>query len=277
MPGPAAELRRLLGDRLRATVGTGEPFTPRPPDDPGLFGHDSVARVVHADFTAMMVGGVASLLLQMLHPLALAGVWDHSDFRRDRHGRLKRTARFIAVTTYGSTEESEATIARIRRIHERVAGTLPDGTAYAASDPALLRWVHVAEAWAFLAAHRRYRAPTMPVAEQDRYCAEMAIVAEKLGATDVPRTRAQLDAALIATRPQLRYDARTAAVARTLLTRTPGTPPAAHALLVEGAIDLLPSWAAAMHGLDRPLLTRPALRLGVAGLGRVFRWALSPA
>jgi uncharacterized protein (DUF2236 family) len=270
-------IRRALGDRLRATVSTGEPFAPRPPDDPGLFGHESIARIVHADLTAMMVGGVASLLLQMLHPAALAGVWDHSDFRRDRHGRLKRTARFIAVTTYGSTEDAEATIARIRRIHERVAGALPDGTAYAASDPALLRWVHIAETWAFLGAHRRYRAPGMPIAEQDRYCAEMAIVAEKLGATDVPRTRAQLDAALVTARAQLRYDARTATVARTLLARTPGTPAGAHALLIEGAIDLLPAWAAALHGLDRPLLTRPALRLGVAGLGRMVRWALQPA
>ena len=262
---------------MRGTVGTGEPFVPRAPDDPGLFGHDSIARVVHADFTAMMVGGVASLLLQMLHPAALAGVWDHSDFRRDRHGRLKRTARFIAETTYASTEVAEATIARIRRIHEQVEGTLADGTTYSASDPVLLRWVHVAETWSFLAAHKRYRAPEMPLAEQDRYCAEMAIVAEKLGATNVPQTRAALDAALRSARPALRYDARTAAVARALLAADKGTPPAMQALLIEGAADLLPAWAAAMHGLDRPGLAKPAVRLGVAGLGRVLRWALRPA
>ena len=273
---PAEPLRQALGARLRATVGTGEPFPTREPDDPGLLGHGSIARVVHADFTAMMVGGVASLLLQMLHPAALAGVWDHSDFRRDRHGRLKRTARFIAVTTYGSTEAAQETIARIRRIHDKVAGTLPDGTVYAASDPALLRWVHIAETWSFLAAHKRYRAPHMRQAEQDRYVAEMALVAEALGATDVPRTRLQLDAALTGARPSLRYDARTAAVARTLLTRSLDTPAAAQALLIEGAIDLLPTWAAAMHGLERPGLAKPGLRLGVAGVGRVLRWALQP-
>ena len=269
-------LRRMLGDRLRASVSTGEPPPTRAPDDPGMFGHDSVARVVHADLTAMMVGGVASLLLQMLHPAALAGVWDHSDFRRDRHGRLKRTARFIAVTTYGSTEAATATIARIRRIHDAVEGTLPDGTAYRASDPELLRWVHIAETWSFLAAHLRYRAPTMPRAEQDRYVAEMAIVGEALGATGLPRTRTALDVALRDARPRLRYDARTAAVAKTLLTRSPDTPAAAQALLTEGAIDLLPGWAAAMHGLDRPLFAKPALRLGIAGVGQLFRWALRP-
>ena len=271
------DLRQELAKRLRATVSTGEPPPLRAPEDPGLFGHDSIARVVNADLAAMMVGGVASLLLQMLHPGALAGVWDHSDFRRDRHGRLKRTARFIAVTTYGSTDAAEGIIARVRRIHEAVAGTLPDGTAYRAGDPELLRWVHVAETWSFLAAHLRYRAPTMPRGDQDRYCAEMAIVAEKLGATEVPHTRAALDAALRRARPALRYDARTAAVAKTLLARTPDTPAAAHALLVEGAIDLLPPWAAAMHGLNRPMLAKPALRLGVAGLGQLFRWALRPA
>lgn len=248
----------------------------REPGDPGLFGHDSIARVVHADFAGMMVGGVASLLLQMLHPAALAGVWDHSDFRRDRHGRLKRTARFIAVTTYGSTEAARATIARIRRIHDGVAGTLPNGTVYTASDPALLRWVHIAETWAFLAAHKRYRAPTMPVAEQDRYVAEMALVGDALGAADIPRTRAELDTALTRARSSLRYDARTAAVARTLLTRAPEAPAAAQALLIEGAIDLLPAWAAAMHGLDRPLFVRPGLRAGIAGAGHLFRWALRP-
>lgn len=273
----ATDLRRALAERLRGAVSTGEPPPARAPDDPGLFGHDSVARVVNADLGAMMVGGVASLLLQMLHPAALAGVWDHSDFRRDRQGRLKRTARFIAVTTYGSTEAAEATIARVRHIHDAVGGTLPDGTAYRASDPVLLRWVHVAEVWSFLTAHIRYRAPMMTVADQDRYVAEMAVVAERLGADGVPATRAALDAALRGFRPALRYDARTAAVARALLAGPEDASAAAHRLFVEGAFDLLPAWAAALHGRDRPLLARPALRLGVAGLSRLFRWALRPA
>lgn len=268
--------RRALGGRLRTLVGSGTQDLSRPDGDDGLFGSDSVAARVHGDFTAMMAGGIASLLLQMLHPAALAGIWDHSDFRRDRHGRLRRTAQFIAVTTYGATVAAEAQIARIRRIHETVEGVLPDGTRYAASDPALLRWVHVAETWCFLAAHRRYVAPAMPATEQDRYCAEMAIVAERLGATEVPRTRAALDAALRATRPALRYDARTAVVAQALLAAEPSPLAPMQAVLVEGAVDLLPPWARAMHGLDRPALAAPVVRLGVAGLGQVLRWALRP-
>ena len=92
----------------------------------GLFGPGSVTWRVHGDVTTMMVGGMAALLLQMLHPAVLAGVWDHSRFRADMQGRLRRTARFIAVTTYGSRGEAEAAIARVRSIHARITGTLPD-------------------------------------------------------------------------------------------------------------------------------------------------------
>lgn len=137
----------------------------------------------------MMVGGISSLLLQMLHPAVLAGVWDHSNFREDLHGRLRRTARFIALTTYGGPDEARAVIARVRGIHARLRGTLPDGTAYWANDPALLAWVHVTEATSFLNAWRRYVEPRMSGADQDRYFAEMAQVAEGLGAAPVPRDR----------------------------------------------------------------------------------------
>ncbi|EZP55001.1 oxygenase MpaB family protein [Sphingomonas sp. RIT328] len=265
-----SEVHRLVG------FGDGAVDLTRPPGDDGLFGPGSAAWVVHGDLTAMMAGGVAALLLQMLHPGALAGVWDHSNFRADMLGRLRRTAQFISGTTYGATATAESLIARVRRIHDRVAGILPDGTRYSANDPDLLTWVHVAEVASFLAAHRRYRDPAFPVAEQDRYLGEYAVVAEKLGATAVPRTRAALDAYLTAVRPQLRVDHRTREVARALLRQPPARPAMApaQALLMQGGIDLLPDWAARMHGLDRRPLARPAVRAGMAGIGSVLRWAL---
>ena len=110
---------------------------------------------VHAD-AAMFPGGVAALLLQSLHPLAMAGVAGHSGYRGDPWGRLQRTSHFLATTTFGTVEDAEATIARVRGIHERVRGKDPRGRAYRASDPHLLRWVHVAEAHSFLTAHQRY-------------------------------------------------------------------------------------------------------------------------
>ena len=134
-----------------------------------LFATDSVAWRVNGDIVTMMIGGVSGLLLQMLHPAVLAGVWDHSDFRSDMHGRLRRTAKFIAVTTYDHAEHGIAAIDRVRSIHDRIGGVLPDGTPYRVSDPALLAWVHVTEAISFLNGWIRYAEPDMPLADQDRY------------------------------------------------------------------------------------------------------------
>ena len=142
----------------------------------GLFSPESVVWRVHGDVTTMMVGGVAALLLQMLHPAVLAGVWDHSQFRHDMLGRLRRTARFIAQTSYAERSEAEAAIARVREIHQHIRGELPDGTPYRADDPRLLAWVHVTEAVSFLDGWIRYAEPAMSPADQDRYFAHISQV-----------------------------------------------------------------------------------------------------
>jgi uncharacterized protein (DUF2236 family) len=174
LPDPARTIKNAIAGRVVALFNDrarGEAPVVRRPD--GMFGPKAVAWRVHGDVTSMMVGGIASLLLQMLHPAVLAGVWDHSNFRTDMHGRLRRTARFIALTTYGGRDEAEKVIARVRKIHDRVGGALQDGTPYAANDPALLAWVHVTEATCFLNAWRRYVEPGMSLGDQDRYFAEM--------------------------------------------------------------------------------------------------------
>lgn len=256
--------------------GSGTVDLDTPKGDPGLFGPGSITWRVHGDFTSMMIGGIASLLMQMLHPGALAGVWDHSNFRADMGGRLRRTAQFVSGTTYASREEAEKLIARVRAIHERVEGRLPDGTPYSANDPELLRWVHVAEVRCFLDAHLRYRDPRLSPADRDRYFAETAIVAEKLGATDVPRSSRAIDAYLDAMRPKLRANERTVEVVGALLSQ-----PAPNALLVpfreattHAAIDLLPDWAARMHGLDISGPRRGMARAGATGIGAIIRWSL---
>jgi uncharacterized protein (DUF2236 family) len=243
----------------------------------GLFGPTSVAWRVHGDVASMMVGGIASLLLQMLHPAVLAGVWDHSNFRTDMHGRLKRTARFIALTTYGGRVEAEAMLARIRRIHDQVHGVLPDGRPYAANDPALLAWVHVTETSSFLDAWIRYAEPRMRITDQDRYFAEMTRIAEPLGAFPVPRSRSQARALLSEMRPQLLCDARTREVARLVLTQPAQnwmTEPL-QALTMQAGIDLLPPWARQQHGLPNPALGSPLVRGGTLGIARTLRWAFS--
>jgi uncharacterized protein (DUF2236 family) len=272
-----ASLRQAIVLQVRQLVGgTGDDTVERNRKDTGFFGPDSACWKVHGDFASMMVGGITALLLQMLHPGALAGVWDHSNFRGDMSGRLQRTARFIAGTTYGDHAEAQGFIDRVRAIHARVVGRLPDGTAYSADDPDLLTWVHVAEVSSFLAAYIRYVDPAFPPEEQDRYYRETAEIARRLGARWVPQSRAEVAAYFRAVRPQLRYDRRTREVAQALFAQTPPSPAAAPAmsLAFEAAKDLLPDWAARMHGFRLHAPGRAAARLGVQAMGRALRWAL---
>ncbi len=275
-PDPAQPIKDAITARVVALFNDrarGEAPVPRRAD--GLFGPRSVAWRVHGDVTSMMVGGIASLLLQMLHPAVLAGVWDHSNFRTDLHGRLRRTARFIALTTYGGREEALAVIERVRGIHDRVGGILPDGTPYHANDPKLLAWVHVTEATSFLAAWRRYGEPGMSRADQDRYFAEMAEVGTRLGVDPVLRDASAAQRLITEGRAALRSDSRTREVRRFLLQSASRAPLAAplQALGNQAAIDLLPDWARRMHGLPNPALARPILRAGTLGLAETLRWA----
>ncbi|MBS7542814.1 oxygenase MpaB family protein [Ancylobacter oerskovii] len=209
-------IREAIERNIRRVTGAGVIDFDRPPGDPGLFGPGSVAWKVHADFVPMIVGGVSALMTQMLHPLAIAGVWDHSNFRADVMGRLARTAQFVAGTTYAARPTAETLVERVRLRHMSVAGVDAAGRGYRASDPALLTWIHVAETSGFLSAHRAFVDPGMPEAEQDRYFREMAIVARMLGAPDVPVTASAVDAYLRQMTPQLRFDARTREVLRVI-------------------------------------------------------------
>lgn len=264
----AGEVRALFNDRSRGE----RPVTPQ---SDGLFGPQSIAWRVHRDVTSMMVGGVAALLLQMLHPAVLAGVWDHSGFRHDMLGRLRRTARFIAVTTYGSAADATAALDRVRMIHDGISGALPDGTTYRASDPALLAWVHVCEVTSFLAAWRRYGEPGMTAADQDRYVAEMARIATPLGANPVPVDRQDAARLIERMRPSLVADTRTREVAGLLLRQRPARLAIApfQAITFRAAVDLLPGWARRMHGFADSLAARPLVRAGTFGLAEAVRWA----
>lgn len=269
----AAEIRRPFLE-----PGAARPAVVPAPFDQRLLSPGSPTFDVHADVTTMMIGGIASLLLQMLHPGAMAGVWDHSNFRTDMGGRLRRTAAFIAVTTFGPKAQAQAAIARVNRIHASVGGTLPDGTPYRADEPATLAFVGAVEALSFLKAWRRYREPLMNVAAQERYMADMAGIARQLGAAPMPATKAGAELLIRRARPQLRADARTREVCRLLLEAPPPSPTMApaHRLMIEAGIDLLPPWARAMHGLRPAGPATPLVRAGATGMGALVRWALKP-
>jgi uncharacterized protein (DUF2236 family) len=271
-------VRRALVRQVRSTFNDkskGERPVPRSPN--ALFASDSLIWRVHGDVTTMMVGGIAALLLQMLHPKALAGVWDHSDVHSDMLGRLRRTARFIAVTTYGDRRSAEAAIENVRHIHRQVSGTLPDASLYSAEDPRLLAWVHVAGARMFLDGWRRYSEPGMSLADQDRYFAESGEIARMLGADPVPATAVAVEQTIRDFRSELIADDRTRAF-RDLVLRAPATSlreAPVQRLLASAAVDLLPPFARQLHGLRSMALAAPPMRAATFGLARTLRWAFA--
>jgi uncharacterized protein (DUF2236 family) len=272
---PADLLRRRLVQQVRAVFNdTSRGEAPVPPSNNAFFERDTPIRMVHADVVSMMVGGMAALLMQMLHPHALQGVLDHSNFRADMHGRLRRTARFIAVTTYGDRRDAEAAIARVNAIHAHVQGTLPDGTPYSAQNPRTLAWVHVTEASCFLEAYLRYVRPEMPAAEQDEYFRQFALIARKLGADPVPESREEAAALMREMRADLSAGPDTREIARLIVERRPeGRMAAIQPALATAAVDMLPPFARTMLELDPPGLAAIPARLATQSLGGALRWA----
>ena len=233
---------------------------------------------VHGD-ASMFIGGLRALLLQTLHPAAMQGVADHSDYRNDAWGRLARTSRFIAVTTFGTSDDAEQAVAAVRVIHERIVGTMPDGTPYAASDPHLLRWVHLAEIDSFLRAHTAYGKDPLTGDDRDTYVAQTAEVARRLGVVDPPTTEAELAAALAAYRPELRATPEARAAVRYLLL-SPPLPVLArpgYAAIAAAAVGLMPRWTRRPLRLPwLPVSERTVVRgLGTAVTGTI-RWAMGP-
>ena len=275
MPDPVESLRLKLVSQVRGVFHDASAgHTPTPPSDDALFERDSPIRQVHADIVGMMTGGVRALLLQMLHPHALQGVLDHSNFREDMHGRLRRTARFIAVTTFGHRDEAMKAIDRVNRIHAKVGGLLPDGTPYQAVNPRTLAWVHVTEAQSFLAGYIRHVRPSMPMAEQDEYYRQFAVIARALGADPVPETRAEAERIFRALRHDLATSPEAREIAQLVLSQRPsGAPRSVQTMITADAVAMLPDWARGMLSLQRPMLTALPARAATWGMGRTLRWA----
>tara|TARA_B100000678_G_scaffold78312_1_gene64767 strand:- start:3114 stop:3959 length:846 start_codon:yes stop_codon:yes gene_type:complete len=275
-PDPLDPLRNAILRQVRAAFNQGKvPTDHTPPSDEALFAKDSPIRMVHADVTGMMIGGIRGLFLQMLHPAALQGVLDFSNFRDDAEGRFHRTAQFISVTTFGHRDRAHEVIERVNRIHTRITGTLPDGTPYAARDPRTAAWVHIAEASSFLAGYLRHARPDMPRGEQDEYYAQMAVIGRALHADPVPTTVAEAEAILRDLRGDLATSAEAREVARFVLAIRPrGFPAPLQQAIGAEAVLLLPPFARSMLGLDRPGLAALPARATTWGLGKTLRWAM---
>ncbi|QNP61867.1 oxygenase MpaB family protein [Streptomyces genisteinicus] len=255
--------------------------------DPGLFGPASVTWHAHAD-PVMWIAGVRALWLQALHPRAVRGVMQNSDFRRDAWGRLLRTADFVGTLTYGTTEAAGKAGARVRRIHSLLTAEDPDtGERYGVGEPDLLLWVHCAEVDSYLDVLRRSGLP-FGDASADRYLREQRESARLVGIdpTAAPAGRAELAAYFDRVRPQLAAGPEAHAV-DDFLRRPPVHPllvPARALLwrhLAALAYDSLPDWAHALYGRPAPPADAVSHRLAVTGglLRRVpsrIRWQLPP-
>jgi len=243
---------------------------------PRWFGPDAPICRIHAD-SAMFVGGLRALLLQSLHPLAMAGVAEHSDYQHDPWGRLQRTADFLAATTYGPIPEAELAIARVRAVHDHVTGVASDGRPYEANDPHLLRWVHVAEIDSFLAAYRRYGASSLAPGEADRYVADAAVVARRLGVPAPPESERALRDQIRMYRGELEGTPEARRAARYLLIEPPMHPVARapYTVLAAAAVALLPRWARWPLRLPYlPVAEAVVVRPAGEALTRTLRWAL---
>ncbi|MCH9835093.1 DUF2236 domain-containing protein [bacterium] len=278
----SAAVRGWLGEQIHTRVVGPDAVTRRAElfetSEPGWFAEGAPIRRVHGD-ASMFVGGLRALLFQSLHPRAMAGVAQHSDYRSDPWGRLQRTADFLAATTFGPTSEAERAVRIVRRVHRRVVGFTVNGEEYAASDPHLLGWVHIAELDSFLTAHDRFGEQPLVGDERDEYVANSAVVARALGVLAPPTSEQELRDQLSAYRPELRGNREARDAARYLLVQPPlplaGR--AAYGLIAAAAVSLMPVWT-------RWPLRLPWLPISEATLGRAvgdvvtksLRWAIVP-
>ena len=198
----AASVREVLSGRTDGQNEVARAIA-RPAGAPGWFAPGDAIWTVHGSVSTF-VGGIRSLYLQALHPLALAGVDRHSSYREDPFGRLQRTGAFIAATTYGSADLARQTVDAVRVMHRRVQGTASDGRPYSAQDPRLLEWVHIALVDSMLSAYLHLGREGE--IDADAYVSDMALVGERMGVIGPPRSQDELAERFADFRPELRVD-----------------------------------------------------------------------
>jgi uncharacterized protein (DUF2236 family) len=249
---------------------------PQAPADDGFFGPASVAWRVSADLSSP-IAGLRSLLIQALHPLAMAGVDQHSDWRADPVGRLAATSSYVSTILFGERAAAESAASRVRRIHEHVTGLDGEtGRQYAASDPALLLWVHAALVDSGIVACAMFGS-ALPPADADRYVAEMVVAARLVGVPEelVPSSAAALAEYMDGVRPELRCTP-AASESMTYLLDPPGLDADVAEIwqdIRDAAVMSLPDWATQLYGYTAPALTadrRNEIRQALGVLDAVY-------
>jgi uncharacterized protein (DUF2236 family) len=227
----------------------------------------------------MFIGGLRALLLQTLHPLAMAGVAQHSDYKNDPWGRLQRTADFLAATTFGPADEAQRIIDRILHVHSFVVGQASDGRPYSANDPHLLRWVHVVEVDSFLTSHTLFGEHVLTQEQRDGYVEDMSMIAAKLGVPAPPKTEQALRDQMKSFKNELQSTAESRDAIKYLMFNPPLPYPAraAYYSLVAATVATLPAWSRDMLRIPYlPVSERFALRPLGGLFTRGLRWITAP-
>jgi uncharacterized protein (DUF2236 family) len=264
LPAPLQAQVEKLARAYFAAPGLAPIEFSAPVGAPALFAPDSVTWRVMKNPVALFVGGVAAVLLELAEPRVRTGVWEHTSFRADPVGRMKRTGFAAMVTIYAPAETARLMIARVNRAHALIAGATPAGVPFRADDPELLNWVQATASFGFVEAYRRY-CRALPKPEVDQFYAEAAPVAALYGATGAPRNAAAMEALLATMRPSLEPSPIIPEFLN-IVRRAPALPSRfAQALLIEAAVALLPEHLRTLLALASRF--SPASQLLVRALG----------
>lgn len=251
-----------------------------PPGDPGLAGGPgSLSWEIHGDLASVAAAGSAAILMEVLHPSVMAGVYEQSSYRTEPLERARNTLGYVLRTTFGSTEAATALIGRVRKVHSHIEGTRPDGVPYRALDPELIAWVHTCIPWAIMEAFHRYRRP-LSTAERDRYLAEQAPIGLMGGAEWVPSSMAELGDYVERMRPLMAMTEQTREFVDFLAGDVDGEfgvgprKQLENRLALAASMTLMPTWARHLSGTYQPAPVRRAYLDPTARLqARLIRWA----
>ena len=224
-----------------------------PPGEAALMAADSVTWRIFGNPVAMLVGGIAAVLLELAEPRVRTGVWEHTTFRQQPLARLRRTGHAAMMTAFGARSRATAMIGHVNRAHARIAGTTPAGAPYRANDDELLTWVHATATFGFVQAYALCVRP-LSAAERDRFYGENQEVARLYGVAAPPSNEAQLEALFERMRPALEPSAIVLEFLD-IMRRLPLLPRIARplqGLLLRAAVQCLPEWTRSRLGLDGP-------------------------
>jgi uncharacterized protein (DUF2236 family) len=280
----SAPIRARLDVAATAFLADGKTPTidfSKPAGEPALVSPDSLSWRIFKNPVALFVGGITAVILEFAEPRVRTGVWEHTTFRTNPVARLRRTGLAAMVTVFGARSISEPMIARVRRMHDGIAGMTPAGEPYRANDPELLSWVQATAAFGFLSAYSTYVRP-LSSAERNQYFSEGREAARLYGASGAPRSEAEWQSLYQHMRPRFERSEIIFDFLR-IMHRAPALPQPlrlAQGALVRAAVELTPKDARDCLGLDASFGLRPFEGAFIRRMGRrADRWVLpsSPA